>query len=261
MDDVCEVESADGTVIAFRRTGRGRPVVLVGGAFGTMETSAPLAALLAHRFSVVSYDRRGRGASGDTAPYAVAREVDDIAALLAAAGGTASAVGVSSGGALVLEAAAAGLPFESLAVYEPPYRASEAELRGRPAFRRRLAALLAEDRREEAIGHALSVVGVTAADIAELRGTDAWPGLLALAPTLAYDDAVQGDGRVPVERLARVAVRSAVIDGGASPAPWRDGAAAVARALPRGRHRTLTGQNHHVAPQVLAPALEAFLTG
>ncbi|WTL50635.1 alpha/beta fold hydrolase [Streptomyces sp. NBC_01497] len=258
MDNVGRAESGDGTVIAYRRAGSGRPVILVGGSFGTARTSAPLAGLLAADFRVITYDRRGRGHSGDTAPYAVEREIEDIAALLAAAGGSASLFGVSSGAALVLRAAAAGLPITQIAVYEPPYRADPAEVADRPAYSRRLAALLADGSRAEAIGQVLTGVGVTAAEIEDLRHTDDWPSLLALAPTLAYDDALIGTGLVPADRLADIRVRAMVVDGGASPPAMRAGARAVANALPRGRHRTLTGQTHAVAPHVLAPVLREF---
>ncbi|MCF3965274.1 alpha/beta fold hydrolase [Streptomyces fuscigenes] len=258
MDNVGRAESADGTVIAYRRAGRGRPVIVVGGSFGTAETSAPLAGLLAPGFQAVTYDRRGRGDSGDTAPYAVEREIEDVAALLAAAGGGACVYGVSSGAALALEAAAAGLPIERVAVYEPPYRADPAEVRDRPAYSRRLRALLAEGRRAEAIGQVLAVVGVTPAEVEALRDTEAWPPLLAVAPTLAYDDAVIGTGLVPAGRLAGVTAPALVMDGGASPHAMRAGARAVAASLPRGSHRTLPGQTHAVEPDVLAPVLREF---
>jgi pimeloyl-ACP methyl ester carboxylesterase len=259
MDNVCKAESRDGTVIAYRRAGSGRPVILVGGAFGTAATSAPLAELLAPRFQVITYDRRGRGDSGDTAPYAVEREIEDLAALLAAAGGAASLFGMSSGACLVLRAAAAGLPVTQLAVYEPPYRSDEAS--DRPELSRRLAALLASGAYEDAVAQVLATVGVTPGECEALRGTPEWPGLVALAPTLAYDDALQGSGLVPADLLARIGVRAMVVDGGASPESWRNGARAVARCLPRGRHRTLTGQSHAVAPHVLAPVLAEFFAG
>jgi pimeloyl-ACP methyl ester carboxylesterase len=258
MDNVCKAESGDGTVIAYRRRGEGHPVILVGGSFGTAETSAPLARLLAPAFHVITYDRRGRGSSGDTPPYEVGREIDDLAALLAAAGGSASVFGVSSGAALVVEAAAAGLPFAQLAVYEPPYHADPAEVRDRPAYRRRLTEHLAHGRYDEAIAQVLAVVGVAPGELAELRRTPEWPGLLSIAPTLAYDDAVIGSGLIPRARLGGIRVRAMVVDGGASPAPMREAAEALATALPRGRHRTLTGQTHNVAPHVLAPVLTEF---
>ncbi|WTA75914.1 alpha/beta hydrolase [Streptomyces sp. NBC_00838] len=258
MDQVGKAESGDGTLIAYRRTsGDGPPVVMVGGAFSTAEAEAPLAALLAPRFSVITYDRRGRGGSGDTAPYAVEREVEDIAALLDEAGGSASVYGVSSGAALALEAAAAGLPITQLAVYEPPYDAV-ADVTDGAAYTARLDELLAQGRRDEAVELFLSAVGVQPDVVARMRRATMWRGMTALAHTLAYDNAVMGPGPVPTERLARITARVMVVDGGASPPPMRVAARAVAAALPRGRHRTLTGQVHEVAPHVLAPVLAEY---
>lgn len=267
MDNMCavrseskasKVTSRDGTPIAYRRSGRGRPVIVVGGAFSTAESSATLAGLLDRRFDVITYDRRGRGASGDTAPYAVEREIEDLAALIAEAGGTASVCGVSSGAALALEAAAAGLPISQLAVYEPPYGSDAADLGAAGAYRERLAALLAADRRGDAVELFLSRAGTPPEAIAVMRQAPVWHAMTALAHTLAYDDAVMGTGLVPTERLRVTRTRAMVTEGGCSPAPLRWAAKAVADALPRGRHRTLTGQTHEVTPQVLAPVLEDF---
>lgn len=260
MDQVGRAKSDDGTLIAYRRTGGdGPPVIMVGGAFSTAAAQAPLAALLAPRFSVITYDRRGRGGSGDTAPYAVEREVEDIAALLTKVGGSASLCGMSSGAALALEAAATGLPITQLAVYEPPYDAGPAaEVTDNAAYTARLDELLSEGRRDEAVELFLSVVGVPTDVVAGMRRSAMWRGMTALAHTLAYDNAVVGPGPVPTERLARITARVMVVDGGASPPPVRGAARAVAEALPRGRHRTLTGQVHEVAPHVLAPVLEEY---
>ncbi|MET9553851.1 alpha/beta hydrolase [Streptomyces sp. NPDC006645] len=259
MDQVGKAKSGDGTLIAYRRTGGdGPPVIMVGGAFSTAAAEAPLAALLAPRFSVITYDRRGRGGSGDTAPYAVEREVEDIAALLTEAGGSASLYGMSSGAALALEAAATGLPITQLAVYEPPYDAGPAEITDNSAYTARLEELLAHGQREEAVELFLSMVGVPLDVVTGMRRSAMWQGMTALAHTLAYDNAVMGPGPVPTERLARITARVMVVDGGASPPPVRGAARAVAEALPRGRHRTLTGQVHEVAPHVLAPVLEEY---
>ncbi|MFJ1744837.1 alpha/beta fold hydrolase [Streptomyces sp. NPDC088116] len=258
MDNVCKVKSADGTPIAYRRSGHGRPVILVGGAFSTAESEAPLAELLAPRFEVITYDRRGRGASGDTAPYLVRREVEDLAALIAAVGGSASLHGISSGAALVLEAATAGLPITQLALYEPPYVTDPAVLPESAEYTERLTDLLARGRRDDAVELYLSVSETPPESIAGMRRAPMWPGLAALAHTLAYDNAVMGSGLVPTERLATIRTRAMITEGGCSPAPLRKAAKAVATALPRGRHRTLTGQTHEVTPQVLAPVLEEF---
>ncbi|MFE2944445.1 alpha/beta fold hydrolase [Streptomyces sp. NPDC059255] len=255
---MCKVKSGDGTPIAYRRSGEGPPVILVGGAFSTAESEAPLARLLAPRFTTITYDRRGRGASGDRAPYAVEREVEDLAALLAVAGGSAALYGVSSGGALVLEAVAAGLPVTQFAVYEPPYATDPAALRARAAYTERLTELLARGLRDDAVELFLSAMDLHPATIEVMRRSPLWPDLAAVAHTLAYDDQVLGEGLIPVRRLSAVTTRAMVVDGGASPPVVRDAARAAARALPRGRHRTLTGQTHEVAPHVLAPVLEEF---
>ncbi|QES08509.1 alpha/beta fold hydrolase [Streptomyces venezuelae] len=237
------VVSRDGTPIAYERYGEGPPLVLVSGALGTAAGERLLGGLLARRFSVVAYDRRGRGGSGDGGPYAVEREVEDLAAVVGAAGPGAALHGTGTGGALVLAAVAAGLPAGAVTVFEPPYAAA--------AERRRVAELLGGGRPAEALDLFLAESTVPAG----LR-----PGLAELAHTLAYDLAVLGDGAVPERLLARVHARVLVVDGGASPAGTRQMARAVTAALPRARHRTLTGQTHEVAPHVLAPVLEEFLS-
>ncbi|MGW1929216.1 alpha/beta fold hydrolase [Streptomyces sp. NPDC001919] len=239
------VVSRDGTPIAYERYGEGPPLVLVSGALGTAAGERLLGGFLARRFSVVAYDRRGRGGSGDGGPYAVEREVEDLAAVVGAAGPGAALHGTGTGGALVLAAVAAGLPAGAVSVFEPPYSAAAAERR------HRVAELLGAGRPAEALDLFLAESTVPA----ELR-----PGLAELAHTLAYDVAVLGDGTVPEGLLARIRARVLVVDGGASPAGTRQAARAVTESLPRARHRTLTGQTHDVAPHVLAPVLEEFLT-
>src|SRR4051794_36849342 len=115
--------SADGTAIAFDRLGHGSPIIMVVGAFNTRSTAAPLARALEERFAVLNYDRRGRGDSGDTEPYAIEREIEDLAALIGEAGGSASVFGYSSGAVLALKAAARGVAITNLVLYEPPFRA------------------------------------------------------------------------------------------------------------------------------------------
>ncbi|MFC9479639.1 alpha/beta fold hydrolase [Streptomyces griseus] len=250
--------SADGTPIAYRRQGEGPPLVLAGGALSTAATEAPLAALLAPRFTVLTYDRRGRGASGAAGRCTVAREVEDLAAVVGAAGTGAAVFGMSSGGALALEAAAAGLPVGLLAVYEPPYTPGASGLLFKARCTARLQGLLAAGDRAGAVELFLSLTGVAAETAALMRRTPAWAELEAMAHTLAYDDALLGDGSVPAERFGAVAARTLVICGGFSSAPARAATRTLAEALPRGRHRTLTGQMREVAPQVIAPVLTDF---
>ncbi|MGW1352265.1 alpha/beta fold hydrolase [Streptomyces sp. NPDC002409] len=253
-----KILSRDGTMIAYRRRGEGPPVVLVGGALGTAETEAPLARLLAPRFHVVTYDRRGRGASGDSGPYAVEREIEDLAAVVTAVGGRASVFGVGAGGALALEAHAAGLPVDLLAVYEPPYTPGAPGLRYKACCTSRLHRLLSSGDRAGAVELFLSVTGVPADMIARMRRAPLWSGLVSMAHTLAYDDALLGDGSIPAERFASVTARTLVVCGGASTASARMSTRALADALPRSRHRTLTGQTRELAPQAVAPVLAEF---
>ncbi|SEC47345.1 Alpha/beta hydrolase family protein [Streptomyces sp. 2131.1] len=250
--------SGDGTSIAYRRRGEGPPVVLVGGALSTSESEEPLARLLASRFEVVTYDRRGRGASGDAARYAVAREIDDLAALAAVTGGRPAVFGVGAGGALALEAQAAGLPADRLAVYEPTYTPGPAGLLFKADCTARLHRLLSAGDRGGAVELFLTVTGVPASTVARMRRAPLWRTLESVAHTLAYDDALLGDGSVPSERFASVTARTLVVCGGFSSATARSATRLLAQALPRGRHRTLTGQTRELAPQAIAPVLAEF---
>jgi pimeloyl-ACP methyl ester carboxylesterase len=252
--------SRDGTSLAYQRTGQGPAVILISGAMSTGATVAPLAGPLSDRFSVVSYDRRGRGESGDTAPYAVAREVEDLAALIDAVGGEAALYGISSGGALALHAAASGLPVSRAAVYEVPFAVYEGGLKERAEYTEHLTEALAQGRRGDAVELFLRLTGLAEEMIQGARHSPMWAGMEAIAPSLAYDDAVMGDGRVPRERLASVTVPVLAMAGDASPAWMREAAQAVAQAAPEGSYRTLEGQTHMVDPNVLAPVLAEFFT-
>lgn len=253
-----KVTSRDGTTIAFDRMGEGPPVILVCGGSVDRMSNAPLAALLAEHFTVFNYDRRGRGDSGDTAPYAVNREVEDIEALIAEAGGSALLYGTSSGAALALEATASGLPITKLALWEPPFIPDES---ARPPANQveTYNELVAAGRRGDAVEFFMTkVVGMPAEFVAEARNAPWWPAQEALAHTLAYDATIMGDYSLPTERAASVKAPTLVIAGGAD-FPWmRETAQALAEALPDGQTRTLEGQGHDVDPAVLAPALVEF---
>ncbi|MFF7530931.1 alpha/beta fold hydrolase [Streptomyces bobili] len=253
--------SRDGTSLAYARAGQGPAVILVSGAMSTGGTVAPLAGLLAPHFTAFWYDRRGRGESGDTAPYAVQREVEDLAALIEAAGGEAALYGVSSGGALALEAAAAGLPVSRVAVYETPFADfSEGGAEERAAYTEHLTEALAHDRRGDAVELFLRLTGLAEEMIRGARQSPMWPAMEGIAPTLAYDDAVMGDGLVPGERLASLDAPVLSLAGSASPDWLRRAARAVAEAVPEGTYRSLEDQTHMVDPNVLAPVLTEFLT-
>ncbi|MFD3498306.1 alpha/beta fold hydrolase [Streptomyces sp. NPDC058676] len=250
--------SQDGTSLAYESTGQGPAVILVSGAMSTGATVAPLAVPLSEGFSVVSYDRRGRGASGDTSPYAVEREVEDLAALIEAAGGEASLYGISSGGALALHAAASGLPVRRVAVYEPPFAVYEGGAKERAEYTRALTEALAQGRRGDAVELFLRLTGLAEEMIQGARQSPMWPGMETVAPSLAYDNAVMGDGLVPRDLLASITVPVLAVAGGASPAWMREAAQEVAEAAPEGTYRALEGQTHMVDPNALAPVLAEF---
>jgi pimeloyl-ACP methyl ester carboxylesterase len=264
-----QVTSRDGTSIAYERLGAGPAVILVGGAFVDRSENGPLAAELAERFTVYNYDRRGRGDSGDTQPYAVAREIEDIEALIAEAGGPAHLYGLSSGGALVLEAAAAGVPVDRLAVYEVPYDLAEGGPQRHREYVARLQGLLAEGRRGDAAELFMRLAGASDEMVAGARSSPMWPGLEAIAHTLPYDAACMGDNRPPMARLARITRPTLVATGGASPDSFVAGggdffaraADAIAASIPRAQRQTIQGQTHMADPKVLAPVLERFFTG
>jgi pimeloyl-ACP methyl ester carboxylesterase len=259
------VTSADGTVIAFERTGDGPAVILVGGAFNDRSTVAALAATLASEFTAIGYDRRGRGASGDQDEYSVQREIDDLAALIEQVGGSAHVFGHSSGATLALHAAQQGLPITRLAVYEPPYLVDSSRPRPAADVVDRIQALIDQERRDEAVTVFLTEqVGVPAQAVAGMRTNQTtWGWFLGLAHTLPYDVAICGPGlALPADRLATITVRTLAIAGGESP-PWMLAAArAVADTIPDARYLTLEGQDHGVLnqPEALRPILLDFLT-
>jgi pimeloyl-ACP methyl ester carboxylesterase len=248
------VTSADGTTIAFDQLGSGPPLVLVSGASCDRAVDTGIAAALADRFTVLNYDRRGRGDSGDTPPYAVDSEVEDLDVLLAAAGGSAVVVGLSSGGALAALAAAVGLPVGHLVMWEPPYRLDADGQRAAREYNARLASLLADDRRGDALALFMGMVGVPEEMVTGMRRSPYWAKGEAIAPTLAYDAAVMGDGSIPAA-LRRVTAPTRVLAGGASPAWMRESAAAAAAAIPGADVEVLPGQTHDVAADVLAAAV------
>jgi pimeloyl-ACP methyl ester carboxylesterase len=260
------VTSKDGTPIAYERNGGGPAVILVGGATVDRSDNASLATELAEQFTVYNYDRRGRGDSGDTLPYALEREIEDIDALLAEAGGSAHLYGASSGGALALEAAAAGLAIDKLAVYEVPYDVADDAPQRQRQYAEKLDALLAEGRRGEAFELFMRLAGTPEEMIAGAKSSPMWPGLEAIAHTLAYDAACMGNGQPPTARLATITQPTLVATGGASPDSFVGGggdffeqaAAAIAASIPGAERQTVEGQTHMVDPKALAPVLARF---
>jgi len=260
---VGQVLSKDGTVIAFDRIGNGPPVILVDGAFcyRGMGQSGQLAELLARHFTVFTYDRRGRGGSGDTAPYAVEREIEDIAALLNEAGGAAFVWGTSSGAVLALEAANRLSGIRKLALYEAPLIVDGSRSTTENDWLR-IGEAVASDRRGDAVKLFLRSVGAPALFIALIPLLPMWSKLKVIAQTLPYDGAIVGDFQrgkpLPAGRWASVTVPALVMDGGKSPKWMRHGNRALARALPNARYQTLEGQTHMLKPAVHAPVLVEF---
>ena len=260
------VTSKDGTTIAFDRLGDSPPVIVVGGQLCDRALTRPTAEELAKHFTVFNFDRRGRGDSGDTAPYALEREVEDLGALIAEAGGRASVYAHSSGAGLALHAAA-GMPIAKLVLHEPPYNPDGDEDRQRATRKEaeHIKTLLAEERRGDAVEYFWRSIGMPQEMVDQMRHTPRWAELEAMAPTMAYDSAVMGDisrdGTVPTDLVGRVTTESLILVGGASPEWMIDVSNRVADALPNGRHAVLDGQEHVVPPEVLVPVLKEFFAG
>lgn len=246
------VISADGTAIAYEQVGAGPALVMVDPASGFhgFRPTAPMIPLLAERFTVVTYDRRGRGHSGDTLPYAVDREVEDLRAVIEVAGGEAYVFGFSSGAALALHAAGPGVL--GLALLEPPvdFEAPPSPLGAE------VAELVAAGRRGDAMEHFNRSIGVPAELIEGLRQAPFWPGLEALAHTLVYDTLIT-DSLTP-QRVATIEIPTLVVNSEESDERLVRWSQEVAAALPYGRHRSLPGEWHLVDPKPLAAELTAF---
>lgn len=258
-----QVTSADGTLIGYEVVGQGDPLVLVDGAlcYRSSGPMRPLAAELAGDAKVVLYDRRGRGESGDTSPYEVEREVEDLAALIDAVGGQVDLCGISSGGALALLVAGRLGParVRTLAVYEPPY-SPESGRAAADAYVRELTGALALPDHDLAVRLFLERVGVPGSVISGMEQSEGWAGMVELAPTLRYDALVLGDGALPAGVAAQVAVPVLVAAGSASSEFLQYGARALAQAVSHSEFRVLEGQGHDADPAVLAAALREFLS-
>jgi pimeloyl-ACP methyl ester carboxylesterase len=262
--DVKTLTSKDGTRIAYEVQGQGAPLIIVHGAveFRGFSMGTPqLAALLSEHFTVYQYDRRGRGESGDTKPFAVEREIEDIEALIDLAGGSAYLYGISSGAALAMEAAAAlgSDKVTKLAMYEAPYNAEATARQTWREYRANLDKAIAEGRNGDAMILFMQLVGMPDEHVPGMRQSPEFPMFEAVAPTLAYDAAVLGDeSDVPLEHAQRVTMPTLVMAGSASYPFMLTSAVALAEVMPQGEQRTLEGQTHDVAPDVLAPVLIEF---
>ena len=247
-----KASSRDGTAIAFDRVGNGPPVILVVGAFNDRMKGAPLAAFLSPGFTVFTYDRRGRGDSGDSANYAVEREIEDLDAVIHAAGGSAFVMGYSSGAVLALQAAARGVAITKLALYDaPPVQLAE--------HANSLAELVLAGHRGAAVEYFQTrVVGIPAHVVEQLRNAPFRPALEAMAHTLVYDATIMSEARLTAEQGANIRQPTLAIAGGAGPAFMRENSAAIAASLPNARAVTLEGETHEIVPEVLGPVLRRF---
>lgn len=255
------VVSKDGTRIAYERNGEGEPIILVDGAFCSRRFGpmGGLSSLLSDRYSVYVYDRRGRGDSGDAAPYAMDREIEDLAALIEAAGGEARVFGMSSGAILALHAAAGGLPILKLALYEPPYVQNGA---GSPSSTEDPAARIAElaqsGNRADAVGYFMTkIMGMPEMAFQGMRQAPSFPGMETVAHTLAYDVTITRDASL-AGKLARIRQPALVIGGENSPPPLRQAVEFIADAMPHAEQRLLAGQSHDVSLDALAPVLRRY---
>jgi pimeloyl-ACP methyl ester carboxylesterase len=259
--------SSDGTLIAYETRGDGPPLILVDGALCSraMGPSKALAEALSAQFTVIRYDRRGRGESTNTAPYDVQREIEDLDALIAATGGAAFLLGLSSGAVLALEAAARGLPVTAVALYEPPFIADDTRAPLPADYTEQLNALLAGGRRGDAVRHFMRNVGMPELMVQAMRLMPAWGKLKRVAHTLPYDVAIMGDtqsGRaLPADRWQGAFARAFVIVGGKSPASFQNGTRALAELLPNAEHHVLPGQTHMVKAKALAPLVTDCFAG
>jgi pimeloyl-ACP methyl ester carboxylesterase len=257
------VTSPDGTVIDYDRYGDGPAVIFIGGATAyraldeaSTETAKRLAA---EGFTAVDYDRRGRGRSGDTRPWALDREVEDVAALITAAGGAAALCTNSSGADIALAAAGAGACVTALVLYEPPFLAGADYTAHLAALR----SLLAEGKNDEAMRYNLSsVIGLPAGGVDEMARAPWWAAMVAVAPTLVYDHAATHEISVDPDwraRWAAVTMPAIVCSGDQTFPGMPEAADAVAAALPNASRRILPGQGHRPAPEAMVPVLLEFL--
>jgi pimeloyl-ACP methyl ester carboxylesterase len=251
--------SRDGTTIAYTKRGSGPPLIIVDGVFCYRENgpATELASLLAHHYTVFTYDRRGRGESADTAPYTVEREIDDLRAVAKEAGATPFVLGISSGGALTLQAVASGVGAKRIALYEPPYEA-DASPRLLEDARNRLQSFISAGDRAGAVRFFMTdVFGAPRAFVFAMPFLmpTAWKKNKLVVHTAPYDLMILADRSVLNERSSSISVPTLVIGGEKSPKGLRDAVTAVANALPNGKIRFLSGQDHNISSPVLVPVL------
>jgi pimeloyl-ACP methyl ester carboxylesterase len=256
-----KVISKDGTSIAYDQSGTGFPLILVDGAlcsraFGPM---AGFAKLLSQDFTVINYDRRGRNESGDTQPYEADREIEDIEALIKQVGGSASIMGISSGAALALAAAARGLNIPKLALYEPPFLVDDEGHHPPADALQQLKTLVAADRRSDTVKFFLKdMIGLPGIALFFMKLMPVWSKLKAVAHTLPYDITILGNFSLPEAKAASIKIPTLISGGDKSQVNLQHAVKKLAEVMPNSRLQILKGQTHNVSPKVLAPVLTEF---
>jgi pimeloyl-ACP methyl ester carboxylesterase len=255
-ENVASAVSRDGTKIAFDKVGKGPALVIVSGALSQRDGAKPLASTLQDRFTVYTYDRRGRGDSGDTKPYAVDRELEDLAAIIEKAGSKTYVYGVSSGAALALQGAAKLGPEKvaKLAIYEPPYGQDE---RAFNEQKDRINQLVQAGKPGDAAEFFFSAIGTPPQVLADMKRSPKWEGMAKIDFTLAYDYAVLGNGAVP-DTIQRITIPTLVLTGEKSMDFMRPTADRIAELMPNAQRKTVQGQTHQAAPEAVAPLLAEF---
>jgi len=257
-----KVTSKDGTVLAYDRLGEGPALIVVGGALNDRQNTAELAEMLAPHATVFNYDRRGRGDSGDTPPYTVQREIEDLEAILEVAGGSAMLFAHCTAGMLALEAVGQGLPITRLALYEPPYIVGDSQLRLTEEFKQLLTTHLDKGEPGEAVAHFLiRTVGYPPEAVPKFRAMPIWPKLEELAVTLPYDVTLAADNWIPPQtRLDQVTLPTLLIYGTGT-SPWQiESVKELGQRLPNSETRVLEGSNHDLEAEAVAPVLTEFFT-
>ncbi|MDP3315665.1 MAG: alpha/beta hydrolase [Devosia sp.] len=258
------ITSRDGTRIAYDVYGAGEPVILVEGAMCGRHFGATnkLAAELGKHFRVYHYDRRARGDSGASTDYSIERELEDLSALIAEAGGSASIVGFSSGACLAIEAAAAGLPVRHLAFYEPPYMVGPKARKVPANFEAEVQKLVADGKNGDAVAYFMTkLIGMPSIFLIPMKFSKMWKQLTPQAPSLPFDMEAVNGFNPPLERMRRIAVPTLAINGDKTFPVIIDSTKLCAETIPGAGHVILPGQTHEVKAGAIAPELVRFFSG
>jgi pimeloyl-ACP methyl ester carboxylesterase len=256
-----KVISKDGTSIAYSKTGNGPTIIVVDGAlcsraFGPTPKLVPL---LSNNFSVVTYDRRGRNESGDTAPYSVEREIEDVEELIKEAGDSVYMVGFSSGAALAFRAAASGLAIKKLAMYEAPYIMNMGGHNPPADTAEQLKQLIASGQRSAAVKFFMKdMVGIPGIIPAIMSLTPIWKKLKAVAHTIPYDAAIMDGFSIPAALATKINIPTLVMNGSKSQVSLRNASKKLSELIPNAHYKVLKGQTHDVSMKSIAPELIEF---